>query len=401
MIFRASRSAARLCSTGRASIAVQITSLNYVRWENSPREWRIKGLQFGACNLLVGANASGKSRAITVISSLAALLCGERKANQCAGHYEATFDHDGKILRYELSIEDVKGISEGLSIDGQLHLERGAGGQGRVWGAKAGQFIDYQIPEMELTVVARNDALQHPFVQPLNDWGRRLYQIQFGTRLGKDRLGVIDPKRPAAGVLNPRDPNQIIGIYRKGQQGFGEKFKDAIKRDMGEVGYLLDDVGTQRPLSVTTQGQTNVIALYVKETGLRETTDQVEMSQGMFRALSTIIQLNFAEMTQRPSCVLIDDIGEGLDFERSCALLKLLSTKAEKSSVQLIMTTNDRFVMNAVPSEAWTALRRVGQAITVHNYANSKARFDEFRMASANNLDSFLCNPGDASHDEA
>ena len=379
---------------------MRIVSVNYIQWEQTPREWKVEGLQLGPTNLLVGTNATGKSKVVRILAGLAILLSGERKIALLSGSYDVTFDHEGKIFRYELGIKDSKIIRENLSIDGEARLERGEGGQGRLWAEKVGQFMDFQIPDTELTVLARRDPIQHSFFQPLNDWGKSMYQYHFSTLMGKDRLGVIDARKPAAGVLDPRDPNQIIGIYRKGQQVFGEKFKDAIKRDMGEVGYLIDDVGTQRPISVIPQNQATVIALYVKETGLGEITDQVEMSQGMFRALAMLIQLNFSEMTQRAGWVLVDDVGEGLDFERSCNLTKLLMKKAEASSKQLIMTTNDRFLMNATPAESWTVLRRVGQTLKVHNYENSKARFEELRSTGMNAPDFFSSTVSEESKEE-
>ena len=379
---------------------MRIVSVNYIQWEQTPREWKVEGLQLGPTNLLVGTNATGKSKVVRILAGLAILLSGERKMALLSGSYDVTFDHEEKIFRYELGIKDSKIIRENLSIDGEARLERGEGGQGRLRAEKVGQFMDFQIPDTELTVLARRDPIQHSFFQPLNDWGKSMYQYHFSTLMGKDRLGVIDARKPAAGVLDPRDPNQIIGIYRKGQQVFGEKFKDAIKRDMGEVGYLIDDVGTQRPISVIPQNQATVIALYVKETGLGEITDQVEMSQGMFRALAMLIQLNFSEMTQRAGWVLVDDVGEGLDFERSCNLTKLLMKKAEASSKQLIMTTNDRFLMNATPAESWTVLRRVGQTLKVHNYENSKARFEELRSTGMNAPDFFSSTVSEESKEE-
>lgn len=62
-------------------------------------------------------------------------------------------------------------------------------------------------------------------------------------------------------------------------------------------------------------------------------------------------------------CIVIDDIGERLDYERSCALIELLMSKATTQQVQLIMTTNDRFVMNKVPLEAWTVLHRADRRL--------------------------------------
>jgi len=55
---------------------------------------------------------------------------------------------------------------------------------------------------------------------------------------------------------------------------------------------------------------------------------------------------------------LIDDIGEGLDYERSKKLIDLIIQKAKKYAVQLIMTTNDRFVINKTPLEYWLVIKR-------------------------------------------
>jgi hypothetical protein len=192
--------------------------------------------------------------------------------------------------------------------------------------------------------------------------------------------------------VDPRDTNQVVGIYRKGEKDFGDSFKEAIKADMAEIGYLIDDVGTITPTSLVIQGSPPIVGMYVRESDLGDITDQGDMSQGMFRALSIIIQLNYSGLSKKPSCILIDDIGEGLDFERSCSLIKLLVNKAEQSSVQLVMATNDRFVMNTVPLESWTVLRRVGGKIKVYNHENSKKRFDEFKFTGMNNFDFFALN---------
>ncbi len=368
-----------------------LTSLNYVQHQDTPNEWRVEGLQFGPTNLLVGSNASGKTRVLNIILGLARILAGDRKVTFLSGTYDANFDDQGKLLKYELSVKDAKVTKEALYVNGENCLDRREGGIGRIKATKLNDMIEFQTPENELTAFARRDAIQHPFFQPLNDWARSLYHYPFGTPLGKDHLATIVEEVSGA-PFDPRDPNQVIAIYRKGEQDFGDSFKHAIKRDMEEIDYAIDDIGAQPPTSIIVTKPSNVIALYVKETELGDVTDQINMSQGMFRAMSIIIQLNFSEMTGRPSCLLIDDIGEGLDFERSCKLIKLLMKKAEQSSVQLIMATNDRFVMNTVPLETWTVIRRVGQKINIYNYANSKAGFDEFKYTGLNNFEFFAFN---------
>ena len=117
--------------------------------------------------------------------------------------------------------------------------------------------------------------------------------------------------------------------------------------------------------------------------------DQAEISQGLFRALSLFIQLRYSEYFSKPGLVLIDDIGEGLDYERSSKLIKSLIEIAKKTNIQLIMSTNDRFVMNAVPLEYWCVLHREGGKCISLNYRNSKDLFDEFELTGLNNFDFF------------
>ena len=53
---------------------MRLVELNYLQWENTPREWRVDGVKLRPLNLLVGSNASGKSRTLNVINGLASRL---------------------------------------------------------------------------------------------------------------------------------------------------------------------------------------------------------------------------------------------------------------------------------------------------------------------------------------
>src|SRR5262249_32600299 len=155
---------------------------------------------------------------------------------------------------------------------------------------------------------------------------------------------------------------------------YGSSFKEAVKADMASLGYDIEDVLLRRPANIILQTPIplDVVGLAVKERDLRGFTDQTGISQGMFRAVSILVQLNYSVMSLSAACFIVDDIGEGLDYERSCKLIEVLRTKAHQSSVQLIMSTNDRFVMNSVPLEEWCYLRRTGNRVRVLNYSNAR-----------------------------
>ena len=109
--------------------------------------------------------------------------------------------------------------------------------------------------------------------------------------------------------------------------------------------------------------------------------------RGMFRAFSVLVQLNYYILCGHKGFVIIDDIGEGLDFARAKLLVALLIRKAAASGIQLIMSTNDSFIMNAVDIEHWAVIMREGNKISLFNYENSREIFEEFKFTGLNNFD--------------
>lgn len=364
-----------------------LKSIDYVQYEGELEEWRLKDFTLGPVNLLVGKNATGKSRSLNIMKGLANLLSGDLKPTQLkSGKWTVEFSHKSDSPVYELEIHEAEVRRESFVIEGRKRLERSGGGKGKIYAERLEKEIDFQTPENELAVVARRDNIQHPSFELLHDWGETLRHYPFGTPLGKNNFLALSGE--GDDKLNTKDAGQVDAIFHKGEKDYGDDFTEAVTEDMKRIGYANTKVGLAPPTSLIIAGQDReVVCLYVQETELRGITDQHDMSQGMFRALSVIIQLNYSYLSGNPSCILIDDIGEGLDFERSSALLELLVEKAEGAGVQLVMATNDRLVMNCVPLEMWTLLQREGGDTHLYNYTNSKREFDEFKFTGLNNFD--------------
>jgi energy-coupling factor transporter ATP-binding protein EcfA2 len=369
---------------------MQLESITYAQFEGKPEEWSITDFLFGNINLIVGKNATGKSRTLSIIQALGNLVSGDIKLQFKSGNYKVIFDKDGEKITYLLKYEESKVVKEKLVVSSDIKLDRGSGGEGKIYMVEDKKLRNFQAPPSELACVNRRDSLQHPFFEDLHKWGKNLRSYLFGTPLGRDHYAVFRKDKEEEEKLNLKDTNQTVAIFREGQKKYSEEFIDNIKIDMAKVGFNLDNITVGSPISITFQ---NLLeppqGILVKESDLKGTTDQNSISQGMFRTLSLIIQLNYSLLASVPSCILIDDIGEGLDYERSSALIKLLIDKAKESCVQLIMTTNDRFVMNTAPLEYWSIMQRFANESKIYNYKNSKKQFDDFELTGLNNFDFF------------
>jgi len=365
---------------------MRLKSITFSEQVGTPQEWTLGELEIGPKNLLVGKNATGKTRVLNVISGLSKFFQGTAQFPTTAG-YICEFENEQSKYTYKLNIENHQVIHEFLSIDGVTRLERGPGGRGTIFAVEQGKDTKFQSPPTMLAALSRRDEIQHPFLEPIYTWGSSLRHITFGTTLGKDHFEIIKNENTQ---VEGWDQNKVVGIFRRSIAQHSDNFLTTLKSDLLRVGYSIDSIRTEFPITVlASNSPSDFVGLTVKEKDLPGVTDQISMSQGMFRVLSLLIHINDLNLRQRGACVLVDDIGEGLDFDRSCRLIKLLREKADKNDIQLIMTTNDRFIMNEVPLTEWSLLRRVGNHVNVHNYTNSKQSFESFKFTGLSNF-SFL-----------
>lgn len=364
---------------------MRLKSLRFIENEGTVQEWTLEGLVLGTKNLIVGKNSTGKSRTLNVIHALSRYLIGLQPPNGF-GFWDVKFQHEEKIYEYVIRIEADQVVSEKLTIDDVVFLDRGAGGVGFIHTEKLDppKLAQFQSPTTDFAVVSRRDSIQHSFLEPLYTWASSLRFYPFGTPLGKDLFIVIVPH---GAKLDDRDSTAVVSIFRDGIAKFQNEFKKTLINDLALMGYFIDDIGISAPISIKFQGMpSEPICLYVKEKNLPGITDQFSMSQGMFRVLSLLIQVNYFQLKKIPASILIDDIGEGLDFERSCQLIKILREKSDKSDLQIVLATNDKFVMNNIPLEEWSILHREGNKVTVKNIHSNPELFEDFKFTGLSNF---------------
>jgi ABC-type lipoprotein export system ATPase subunit len=373
---------------------MKLESLEYTQHEGRPEEWKLERCTFENINLFVGKNATGKSRILNIIGTLAKQLSRHRRLEYINGKYKAYFNKNGEKIVYSLEYGDQEVYMEELLVDNKPLMTRHSDGKGMIFSNELNRDMQFQTTINEVAAFAKRDSIQHPFLDDLYTWANSLIHFYFGTPLGKDTLIAIIKDNKKKTQIDLKKTDDVLRIFQKGKEEFGPKFISSIKNDMESISYEIEDIELSSPISFRIESTLPAapLCLIVKESDLKGQTDQNDMSQGMFRALSLIVQINYAHMAKFPSCILIDDIGEGLDFERSTNLIKLIVEKAKDESFQLIMTTNDRFIMNNVPLQYWSIVHRSGNNSVCFNHRNSQKLFKEFEQTGLNNFDFFSSN---------
>ena len=310
---------------------MRLKSISYIERQGTLQEWCLETLSFAQRMLIVGRNSAGKSRSLSVTSGLAKHLIGAMPVGLGA-HYVATFDLNGQKYVYELEYRESAVVHERIEIDDIERMERGPDGIGKIFAEKidGGTNIDFQLPPSMLAAVAKRDAIQHSFVEPLSEWANSLRYYQFGGIV----QGALAIFIPMGMPVDERDQNATVAIFREGVKLFGDPFVESIKNDLAVIDYEVESIALDSPVSVRFMpGMPPPMSINVKEKGLNGITDQIGMSAGMFRVLALFIHVNFAQFKGSASTVLIDDVGEGLDFDRSCRLIELLRANTASNSL--------------------------------------------------------------------
>lgn len=338
-------------------------------------------VDFENINLIVGKNATGKTKFIDALRWISDILDDEKTNSSMSNkdyYFDLFFDNGKDRVRYNVDFKRTQFVvNENLYINEIQKLNRKTG---KLFYEKLGQFLDFEI-DTKFLVSSRRDNLQQPFFELLHTWGRNLAHYRFGENMGRwesEKLHDFED----SGINFFKNLNKVRTIYKNGIKKY-DNFEAIIIADMQKVDYNF------RSITLKKKHLSEYLGLYVQETDLESLTNFDDMSQGMARAFSLLVQLNYSLMAKIPSCILIDDIGEGLDYERSKSLIELIIKKVEGSNIQLFMTTNDRFVMNSVPLKYWSVIHREGNKSVFYNYQNSKHTFDDFAFTGLNNFDFF------------
>lgn len=366
---------------------MQLKSFKYAEHMDNDSSWELERFDVSLISLFVAKNATGKSRTLNVISALMKLISGDMDVQFTSASWDVEISDDKDVYCYKLDVEEQSIKKELLTLNGKVLIDRNDNNC-EMYFAELERTVSTSHSENVLAIT-RRDKLQHPYLENIINWASNTYKFDFSTSMGREQTVVFIERENKSDIK--RLQNVSLGaILKYAIDNFDKQFRDNLRKDMASIGYSILDVELQQLVGQSQNKNnsemiTNIIA--IQEEGLSCFTIQNCVSNGMFRALSLLMRLNYLELAKLPTSVIIDDIGEGLDFERSQSLINLIIEKANKNQFQLIMSTNDRFVMNEVSLDYWNILQRENHTCSVVNMANSPKLFENFSFTGLNNFD--------------
>jgi hypothetical protein len=343
----------------------------YYRFEGFPgaEDWITDEIYLQKLNLFVGKNATGKSRIVTTPVGFAEMIT--QKKNIYRGNWNFTFTReDEKLLSYIINRDKNDVITEKILIDQNIVLDRSKEVTQLYTFLEEG-FEIITPPDNKLILHIRRDKKEYPYLEDIVSWAERTHFFKFGKILTTSFLGDgLTGKE----LISIEDVPAFI-------RGLDESSKNEIIEEFNMLGYDLKGFYTKQ--------ERGKDVLYIKEKGLKHDLRQNRLSQGMFRALALIVFINYLIAKGNADTIIVDDLGEGLDYERATELGKLIFNKLENTNIQFIASSNDSFLMDVVDIKYWSILKRSDNEVKVYNYENSKDKFNNFRFSGLSNFDLF------------
>ncbi len=367
-----------------------LKKIHYFELKGSNQFWEIEEFELQNVNLIVGKNAAGKTRTLNAIEGFANMIFNSPKITFKNGFFKGFFFDNNEEFELEIHIEDNIVVKEVFKINNTVYINRKSDGTGEMMNSKVGGMIEFKIPTNEL-ISGRRDELQFPYLEKVYTWATLLRRFNFTYERIKS-LAIVESNSPKKNEFNLKETDKAVSVFGMGIKKFGKDFTDKIISDFNAIGYEISDIDLGDLISVQIESPapgTKIHGLRVKEKDREGLTDQHSMSSGMFRALSVIIHFVYYEFEKISGSILIDDIGEGLDFERATNLIKLLIQKTENTLIQLIMSSNDKFIMNNTDLKYWQIISREGGVVHLFNQKNTPQIFEDFKFTGLNNFDFF------------
>lgn len=330
-------------------------------------DWKMMGLKnLQLTNLMVGKNASGKSRTIrALIASVSFLMSKSYFFQTPVFTAELAFiskNDNFKRLVFSFSVNNGIITQESLKVDDKKLIVRN-----RLTATLKGKRVS--PPEDKLIVQIRRDKEEFPEIEKLMKWAEGVTFISFSA---------LNPF--TNGVSLSMEINPIL--FSDLVNSFSPSEKKLFIKEAKSLGYNITEI------SVYSKGEQKWVE--VKEPYVKNKIDEFLLSNGMLRVLYLLAFIvRMKANGHRLSLLLIDDLGEGLDYKRAVDLGKKVFEACESHGLQLITSSNDGLIMDVIDLSKWHVVRKDSSRISFLNQTGDPDLFEEFYYTGLSNFDFF------------
>lgn len=317
-------------------------------------------------NLLVGKNAVGKSKVIDAIYKMANLILQQEIPFVSKRFFSTTltFKEEKEVIEYHFAYRLGRITEENLTINGECLLTRN---EDETWLEEKG----INPPEDKLTLHVRRDTIQYPYFEKIIAWAENVYGQRFNEI-------ETDEENQTNSFLSPIHKDDLYTMVK----ALSWESIQRIIEQAQSLDYQLEEIKALELLQ-------SVKIVVFKEKEVSEYLLISSLSKGMCRAISLLIQMQYISTQNKPSLWLIDDLGEGLDYDRTVKLGKLLFDFCHEYGIQLLASSNDTFLMDIVDLQFWNILERKGEKVVPINTTNKPELFENFKFTGLSNFDFF------------
>jgi len=267
---------------------------------------------------------------------------------------------NGYQLFYSFSVQDGRVVSEVLQKDELILINRNNGST-FVYGKETNP------PTNKLVIQIHRDTKAYPEIEEVIQWADHTSIFVFSN--------ITTSPHSLSPYAISNEPLLPI-MFEKTDKAQ----REALLGYLQELGYKIDRIEEfEKPNGVKT--------LRIYESGIDAPLSPFELSNGMFRVLCVLLYMIYSASLSDTRCLIVDDMGEGLDFKRSAKLGKTMFEYCNNNHIQLIVTSNDSFLMDTVDLEYWNILRREGNHVVSLSHKSHPSLFEGFSRTGLGNFD--------------
>lgn len=315
--------------------------------------------------LLVARNAAGKTRTIKAIVNVAYFL-QMKEVLMGSRTFEAELifssqDSRSGNFQYALKINDGVIERESLIVNDEVYIDRSK---------DEAMYLSTKInpPKDRLVVQVRRDQELYPDIEKLMSWAEGVTYVS---------TSHINP-------LTIIGDGKFIGPYSFSElvEALSISDKESVISRARLLGYDIEDLKTFEPIQ-------NIHMVQIKERDIEGEMVDMRLSSGMIRVLYLLCLVAVIQHNNNISMLLIDDLGEGLDYRRAIDLGEIIFNDCKEHCLQLIASSNDAFLLDVIDLDNWQILRRNKCVISAINKSNSAGLFHKFQLTGLSNFDLF------------